>query len=96
MSHSAKSPLPQVAYSDGPEVLESYPHQAQAYPDYEPTLSAPRQHEDSMILGLRRPTFWLCLILIAVVVIAGVGGGVGGSLAVQNAKSVIPRPSYED
>jgi hypothetical protein len=96
MSHSTKSPLPQVAYSDGPEVLESYPHRAQVYPDHEPTLSAPRQHENSTIVGLRRPTFWLCLTLIAVAVIAGVSGGVGGSLAVQNAKSVILRPSYED
>lgn len=38
------------------------------------------------IMGLRKTTFWLLFALLVVVILAAVGGGVGGSLAVKNAK----------
>ena len=84
MSNPSKSTLPQVAYGDGPEVFHPYPHQLE--PPHAQALSSPEPAKSPNILGLRRQTFWLILILIAVVVTAAVAGGVGGSLAVQNAK----------
>lgn len=33
------------------------------------------------ICGLRRVTFWLSLALVLVIIVAAVGGGVGGTLA---------------
>ena len=39
-----------------------------------------------LILGLRKPTFFLSLSLIAIVIMGAVGGGVGGSIAVENAR----------
>ncbi|KAI0003427.1 hypothetical protein F4779DRAFT_602046 [Xylariaceae sp. FL0662B] len=47
--------------------------------------SAPPPQERT-ICGLRRTTFFLLVALIIVIIAAAVGGGVGGSLAVQNAK----------
>ena len=41
------------------------------------------------ICGLRRSTFFLALALLMVIIAAAVGGGVGGSLAVQNAKQYV-------
>ena len=38
------------------------------------------------IWGLRRSTFFLTVALLAVIVVAAIGGGVGGSIAVKNAK----------
>lgn len=47
----------------------------------------------SMVCGLRRPTFILTVLLAAVVVIAAVAGGVGGSIAVKQAyECEIPTP----
>jgi hypothetical protein len=42
--------------------------------------------KSSRICGAQRQTFWLVMILLIVVLAASVGGGVGGSLAVENAK----------
>jgi hypothetical protein len=90
MAPSQSTSLPQLAYNDGPEVMQPGPELAQPQPGYESTSLAPRPSKGSTILGLRRPTFWISLILLVVVIIAAVGGGVGGSLAVKNAKSVLP------
>ncbi|KAI0426676.1 hypothetical protein F5Y09DRAFT_318222 [Xylaria sp. FL1042] len=42
---------------------------------------------EQTICGVRRVTFLLSVALAVVIIAAAVGGGVGGSLAVQNAKS---------
>jgi len=47
----------------------------------ETTLPSPKK-----IFGLARQTFWLLIALTLVVIVSAVGGGVGGSIAVQNAK----------
>lgn len=47
----------------------------------ETTLPSPKK-----IFGLARQTFWLLIALALVVIVAAVGGGVGGSIAVQNAR----------
>ena len=39
----------------------------------------------SRICGLRRSTFFLTVALLTVIVIAAVGGGVGGAIAAKNA-----------
>ncbi|KAF2829277.1 hypothetical protein CC86DRAFT_403923 [Ophiobolus disseminans] len=94
MSSSAKPPLPQVAYGEGPEVFRTYPHQLQAEPYYEQAPLPPLvSSEKGKILGLQRQVFWLCLTLLVVVIVAAVGGGVGGTLAVQSAKSKAEAPS---
>jgi hypothetical protein len=91
MSHPSKSALPQVAYGDGPEVFNPYPQQLE--PQHVQAISSPEPAKSPKILGLRRQTFWLSLILIAVVIATAVGGGVGGSLAVRNAKLVLSKPT---
>jgi hypothetical protein len=37
----------------------------------------------------RRHKLWALVVLIAIVIAAAVGGGIGGALAVQNAKLVL-------
>ena len=77
---------PQSAYSQDPE-LYIPPTAAQSYsnkPKVEGQYNA--LTEKSRICGLRRATFWLVLLLIFVIIVAAVGGGVGGSIAVKNAK----------
>lgn len=56
------------------------PRSGASSPGVEPATSKRR------IWGLRRSTFFLTVALLAVIVIAAVGGGVGGFIAVQNAK----------
>ncbi|KAI3332493.1 hypothetical protein HD806DRAFT_480764 [Xylariaceae sp. AK1471] len=58
-----------------PEQIKPF-DQTQAYPAPERT-----------IFGVRRATFFLSLALVIVILVAAVGGGVGGSVAVQNARS---------
>jgi hypothetical protein len=58
---------------------------------YAPTvLEGPEDHKnmrsEKTILGMRGATFCLFLALVFVILAAGVGGGVGGTLAVNNAK----------
>jgi len=40
--------------------------------------------KEKTICGVRRPTFWLALLLAFVTIASGVGGGLGGSLAVRS------------
>lgn len=44
------------------------------------------QRESRRICGLPPPTFFLAAALILVIMLAGIGGGVGGTLAIDNAK----------
>lgn len=84
--------LPEVSYSQEPEVQHS--HLPQLAPGKEILAT---QHEQgprplpplakSKILGLERQTFLLVLVLVIVIIAEAIGGGVGGSLAVQNARS---------
>lgn len=70
-------------YADSPSQYASpgpSDAQKQPYADYQP-----RDPEDrNKILGLRRRTFWI-LLVIGILVIGGaiIGGSVGGSLAVR-------------
>jgi hypothetical protein len=50
------------------------------------TLSHPGIRQGNEICGVRRVTFGLLCLLCLVVIGAAVGGGVGGSLAVENAR----------
>lgn len=54
------------------------------------TYSSMPVEKERTICGLRPVTFVLSVLLAAVVVIAAVGGGVGGSLAVQKAREYDP------
>ncbi|KAI1437168.1 hypothetical protein GGR50DRAFT_646355 [Xylaria sp. CBS 124048] len=73
----------------GPTVRESSPVDipaTQSANTSEGPRSAPPVQERT-IMGARRPTFFLCVALAIVVLAAAIGGGVGGSMAVRNAKS---------
>jgi hypothetical protein len=87
----------ETAYHDGPEVhippqpysglhvnrvYDSKTHNAKYISSVEKEIPRPKD----TILGLQRQTFWFILILSIVVIAAAIGGGVGGSLAVQNAR----------
>jgi len=72
--------LQPAVYQSG---LELAPEQTAAG---KPGLEVVAPQQTRTILGLRRTTFALALTLLVVVVAATVGGGVGGSLAVQRAK----------
>ncbi|KAI1815818.1 hypothetical protein GGS20DRAFT_584112 [Poronia punctata] len=63
---------------------------AQGYPTsgYPGSGPGPGPVQERTILGLRRPTFFLSVALAIVIIAAAVGGGVGGSMAVENAKNV--------
>ncbi|KAL2062869.1 hypothetical protein VTL71DRAFT_5941 [Oculimacula yallundae] len=43
--------------------------------------------KERTILGVRPATFFLSLALVVVILVAAIGGGVGGTMAVNNAKS---------
>ena len=63
-----------------------------SYSSHEPikppaVVHAGQYPPEKKILGMRRPTFLLCAVLIFVIVAAAIGGGVGGSMAVANAKA---------
>jgi hypothetical protein len=74
----------QQSYHPVDSGLEVAPQQQPAYGHYHPHQG--QEGPPQTILGLRRTTFFLSLALVAVIIIAAVGGGVGGSLAVQNAR----------
>lgn len=66
-----------------PEAVAPYQFQgtAENLPPARPSSSG----NGPLVCGLRRPTFILGILLAAVVIIAGVAGGVGGSMAVKKA-----------
>ena len=45
-----------------------------------------KETQAKLICGLNRQAFWFVIIVAVIVIMAAVGGGVGGSLAIQNAK----------
>ncbi|KAG7045093.1 hypothetical protein JMJ77_0009181 [Colletotrichum scovillei] len=62
-------------------------HESSYYAPTTPeTYSSIPVEKERTICGLRPATFVLSVLLATVIVIAAVGGGVGGSLAVQKAK----------
>ena len=86
---SAAQDLPTMAEvthgNDLPEVFHA-PSQVKSYASALKKGFAHWLAAYPMICGLRRTTFWLLILLAIVIVAAAVGGGIGGSLAVQNAK----------
>lgn len=86
MSHYLQSDAPQVVHNNRPEVLYTHEDTNQKESLHAQTIPSPELAKNSNIFGPQRPTFWLLVILVAVVIIAAVGGGIGGSLAVQKAK----------
>ncbi|KAF9879615.1 hypothetical protein CkaCkLH20_03158 [Colletotrichum karsti] len=75
-------PTPISSAYNGGEKSFYAPQYAQysQHPSQQPTTPEKR------ICGLKRTTFFLAVTLAAVIIIAAVGGGVGGSMAVQRAK----------
>lgn len=71
--------------------LEVVPPREATAPKYE-QYSSPEYRPDQAtreartIFGLRPTTFFLILALVLVILAAGIGGGVGGTIAVKNAK----------
>lgn len=85
-----------VTYSD----MEAIPGQQKAVADKsysEQDQNVPPQYyynspdgsKERTICGLRTTTFFLTVALILVILAAGIGGGVGGTMAVNNAKRFV-------
>ncbi|CAI4215992.1 unnamed protein product [Parascedosporium putredinis] len=72
--------LPQVAWEGKYDPNQGYITYATPSPVYSDTPDNPKK-----ILGLRRSTFIVVVILIIAVIGGAVGGGVGGSIAVKKA-----------
>jgi hypothetical protein len=71
----------------GIEAVQNIQPMHKPEPDAYAHWQAPAAVEkEPKILGLRRTTFTLATALVLVIIVAAVGGGVGGSMAVQNAK----------
>ena len=73
--------------------LEVAPQQSPLPAKYKPYDAVPEYYEgpvdprdERTICGLRTTTFFLALALLLVILAAGIGGGVGGTMAVNNAK----------
>jgi hypothetical protein len=90
VAQSASSHIP---YSDGLQTVSSLNAQEPArntpqyYAHYKPEgqseLAPPQEKK---IAGLPRKTFWFIVIITAIVIAAGVGGGIGGAVAVENTR----------
>jgi hypothetical protein len=86
---------PQVAVHEGLEVFEPRTNPAETYKQnapyseqqigghYGPNHDGGRERR---LYGLRATTFFLTLALVLVILAAGIGGGVGATSAVNNAK----------
>jgi hypothetical protein len=72
------------AHAGGLEVVPEQPK-----PTWTVGQSPAYRVPERTIFGVRRATFFLSLALVFVIIAAAVGGGVGGSLAVQNAKRFV-------
>jgi hypothetical protein len=82
-AYMAQQP-PMTEYYYGPGMKAFTPVGTQYAPSTVPPPNEPPA--EKTIMGMRRTTFILAVLLALVIVIAAVGGGVGGTLAVQNAK----------
>ncbi|KAJ4163233.1 hypothetical protein LMH87_004974 [Akanthomyces muscarius] len=58
-----------------------------------PALRLAKSKKKKKIMDMRPTTFWLLLVLVFVIIAVAVGGGVGGSMAVKNAKKSPSEPS---
>lgn len=67
---------PEVAPND-PEVAPTYPLPSKLHMEKETT----HRKNQGMTCGLRNTTFWLVFALFLVVILAGIGGGIGGKIA---------------
>jgi hypothetical protein len=76
-SHSSYYSAP----SPKPEPGAFYTASGKLYPHLAPTLATKK------IWGFERTTFILSVVLALVVIIAAVGGGVGGTIMVNNARA---------
>ncbi|SLM35078.1 hypothetical protein LPUS_04116 [Lasallia pustulata] len=76
-------PQPSISSRISPEDLQQLPKVSQG-----------KSQRKTTIGGLRQPTFWLALALAMVIIVAVVGGGLGGSLTVKSAShSSCPFPT---
>lgn len=101
--HSSMANLPELATSPaGLEVdhtvsgLHHVPPRYASKDEYPLIDDAEHARRTSpKICGIKRSTFFLAVILGAIIIAASVGGGVGGSIAVSNARyaSIFPRSS---
>jgi len=79
-------------YQQGLEVVppQAKPFDGQQYQHaYYPGQGYPAPEPERTIFGVRRTTFFLSLALAIVIIAAAVGGGVGGSMAVENARKYV-------
>lgn len=86
LQHLTPSAGLEVVYQPQPPVSADWQrreieHQTESTPDRSP--------QTKRIAGLRKSTFWLVLALAVVTIVAVVGGGVGGSLAVKSASQYV-------
>lgn len=81
-------PHSELEVTPQPVVLpKSYHEAAPGYsPGYYDAPMKPHEVKEQRICGLRKTTFFLALALLLVILAAGIGGGVGGTMAVNNAK----------
>ncbi|KAK9423314.1 hypothetical protein SUNI508_04208 [Seiridium unicorne] len=81
------SPQKEVNHKDSPQPEAIYVPHLQPF-NYEQTIKTSREPQSpSKIWGMPKSTFWVLVLLAAVVIAASVGGGVGASLAVATAQS---------
>jgi len=64
-------------------------HNGQHHDHYQMQLPIPveQRRKSTAICGMPRSTFFVAIALIIVIMAAAVGGGVGGSMAVQSART---------
>ncbi|KAI9722683.1 MAG: hypothetical protein M1812_001614 [Candelaria pacifica] len=92
-------PQPGLEVGQQPQLSQSYHGHGEFYGDRKGYRDEYIHNEEPpppsrTICGLRPATFWLALALGAVIIIAAVGGGVGGSLAAKRSSSKpTPLPS---
>lgn len=77
VGHASSQPL-----QHHPQPYDHSPSERQTKPGEEYKNSA----KSNKILGVQRQTFWFIVVLSVVLIAAAVGGGIGGSIAVQNVK----------
>ena len=78
-------PVSHIAKVEKESLLRTPSFVAAARPD-SPIIHTSTSHQwQKTLCGLRIPTFFLALALAILIVLAAVGGGVGGSIAARNA-----------
>ena len=82
-----KSPPPHTSPSQPSDwsYRDSEATKFERYPEPYGETSEPKRSQN--ICGLRPVTFWILVALIFLICAGAIGGGVGGSLAVQSSKS---------